>query len=66
MADFLAEFTPSVALLPPLRKEQMATPLAEQKEVFAKQDPEEWKLFVDGSACNMGSGTRVVIFPPGL
>ncbi|KAH7857720.1 hypothetical protein Vadar_015844 [Vaccinium darrowii] len=43
-------------------KEQFSP--TEQPKRMADLDPEEWRLYVDGSACNKGSGAGVVMFSP--
>ncbi|XP_058208180.1 uncharacterized protein LOC131321193 [Rhododendron vialii] len=64
LADFVAEFSPAVVPLPPTRKEQPVGPSTRKGKAYAEQNPIEWKLFVDGSASNSGSGVGVVLFPP--
>jgi ribonuclease HI len=64
LANFVAEFSPTMAPPPPTKKGEVAElPTKESKEP-AEQNPREWKLFVDGSACNTGSGVGIVLFPP--
>jgi hypothetical protein len=65
LADFVAEFSPTVAPKPPTRQEQTGVKTCQKGKALAEEDPTEWKLFVDGSACNTGSGIGVVLFPPG-
>ncbi|KAG5562386.1 hypothetical protein RHGRI_005203 [Rhododendron griersonianum] len=65
LADFVAEFSPTVAPQPPTRQERKVEPSRRKGKAPAEQDALEWKLFVDGSACNTGSGIGIVLFPPG-
>lgn len=71
LADFVADFSPS-ALPPPLDegpkegnpKSKKGKVVAKQKDPSPEHDPEEWRIYVDGSACNKGSRVGVVIFSP--
>lgn len=60
----MADFSPSVAPLPPLHEMEPRKSQPEQPTKVAKQDPEEWKLYVDWSTYNKGSGVGIVIFSP--
>ncbi|KAH7866339.1 hypothetical protein Vadar_019092 [Vaccinium darrowii] len=64
LADFIAKFTPTVAPPPPTLHEKEQSFVPEQPTRKAELDPKEWRLYVDGSACNKGSGARMVLFSP--
>ena len=57
LADFVAEFTPSEAESPTVREYEPG-PRGDN------QNTGSWHLFVDGSACNKGSGAGIVLFAP--
>lgn len=71
LENFVAEFSPSALPPPPLEGPLLGNKLpgvkkviAEQEKFISEEDPEEWKMYVDGSACNGGSRAGVVIFSP--
>ncbi|XP_058180016.1 uncharacterized protein LOC131298549 [Rhododendron vialii] len=63
LADFVGKFSHAMMPQPPMRKEEATGIAAKKGKAPAEQDPLEWKLFIDGSACNTGSGIGVVLFP---
>ena len=56
LADFVAEFSSNA--------ESTSSGDSENQENFCLEQPLAWRLFVDGSACNKGSGEGIVLVSP--